>query len=135
MLYNSVDLLSIGADIVLVPSAFTPATGRAHWEVLLRARAIENQCYVLAAAQSGEHNPKRSSYGHSIIIDPWGRILASLQDEREGIIYAILDRAIITKVRTDMPVSLHKRKDVYYASSDPAIQVEVVECGNRRSKL
>jgi len=61
-----------GADVILVPSAFMPTTGAAHWEVLLRARAIETQCYVGAAAQFGKHNDKRSSYGHALIVDPWG---------------------------------------------------------------
>lgn len=63
-----------GAEVVLVPSAFTQLTGKAHWEILLRARAIENQCYVIAAAQAGQHNEKRASYGHSMIIDPWGEV-------------------------------------------------------------
>lgn len=62
------------ADIILVPSAFTVPTGRAHWEVLLRARAIETQCMIVAAAQSGQHNSKRTSYGHSMIINAWGEI-------------------------------------------------------------
>ena len=65
-----------GAQVLLAPSAFTVPTGRAHWEVLLRARAIENQCFVLAAAQVGHHNAKRKSWGHSLIVDPWGEILA-----------------------------------------------------------
>ena len=64
-----------GAEILLVPSAFTHKTGQAHWEVLLRARAIENQCYVIAAAQSGRHNEKRESYGQTMIVDHWGRYL------------------------------------------------------------
>ena len=67
-----------GAHVLLVPSAFMPTTGRAHWEVLLRARAIETQCYVVAAAQYGQHNPKRASYGHALIVDPWGEILQVL---------------------------------------------------------
>ena len=68
-------LREAGAQILLVPSAFMPTTGKAHWEVLLRARAIENQCYVVAAAQYGQHNPKRASYGHALIVDPWGEVL------------------------------------------------------------
>ena len=62
------------AEVFLVPSAFTPRTGAPHWEVLLRARAIETQCYVIAAAQAGKHNEKRTSYGHSMIVDPWGTV-------------------------------------------------------------
>jgi predicted amidohydrolase len=65
-----------GADVLTFPSAFTVATGLAHWETLLRARAIETQCYVVAAAQTGKHNDKRSSYGHSVIVDPWGTVVA-----------------------------------------------------------
>ena len=68
-------LRGAGAHVMLVPSAFMPTTGKAHWEVLLRARAIENQCYVVAAAQYGQHNPKRASYGHALIVDPWGDVL------------------------------------------------------------
>lgn len=63
-----------GAEVVLVPAAFTQPTGQAHWEVLLRARAIENQCYIVAAAQAGQHNERRASYGHSMIVDPWGTV-------------------------------------------------------------
>jgi len=73
----------LGAEILLVPSAFTVATGKAHWECLLRARAIETQCYVVAAAQAGQHNEKRESYGHSIVVDPWGRVVAKLSDPHE----------------------------------------------------
>ncbi|MCI13744.1 nitrilase-like protein, partial [Trifolium medium] len=67
-----------GAQILLVPAAFTKVTGEAHWEILLRARAIENQCYVIAAAQAGTHNDKRESYGDTLIIDPWGTIVGRL---------------------------------------------------------
>ncbi len=63
-----------GAEVMLVPAAFTPKTGEPHWETLLRARAIETECYVVAAAQAGAHNAKRTSYGHSLIIDPWGTV-------------------------------------------------------------
>ena len=70
------ELRRMGSEILLVPSAFTIPTGKAHWHTLLKARAIETQCYVIAAAQSGKHNEKRSSYGHSLVIDPWGKIIA-----------------------------------------------------------
>lgn len=70
--------------MILYPSAFTPQTGRIHWEPLLRARAIETQSYLFAAAQVGQHNEKRSSYGHSMIIDPWGKILTELGGEAKG---------------------------------------------------
>jgi len=71
-----------------VPAAFTVATGQAHWEILLRSRAIETQCYVLAAAQAGVHSPTRSSYGHSMVIYPWGGVVGSLLNEEEGILAA-----------------------------------------------
>ena len=79
-----------GARVLIVPAAFTAPTGAAHWHVLLRSRAIENQCYVIAAAQYGRHNEKRESYGHSMIIDPWGRILDELPDG-EGLVISELD--------------------------------------------
>ncbi|MDQ6974356.1 MAG: carbon-nitrogen hydrolase family protein, partial [Mariprofundaceae bacterium] len=78
-----------GCNIMTVPSAFTMETGQAHWQVLLQARAIENRCYVLAAAQVGEHADGRHTYGHSMIIDPWGHIMA-MQKDGEGVIYANL---------------------------------------------
>jgi len=77
-------LREAGAQVMLVPSAFMPTTGKAHWEVLLRARAIENQCYVVAAAQFGKHNPKRASYGHAMIIDPWGEVKQVHQLSKNG---------------------------------------------------
>ena len=73
-LYEALRRPPNGADIILVPAAFTVPTGEAHWEVLLRARAIESQCYIIAAAQSGHHNARRSSFGHSMAIDPYGHI-------------------------------------------------------------
>ncbi|ONK54892.1 uncharacterized protein A4U43_UnF10000 [Asparagus officinalis] len=98
------------AQILLVPSAFTKVTGEAHWEILLRARAIETQCYVIAAAQAGKHNEKRESYGDSLIIDPWGKILARLPDRLStGIAIADIDLSIVDAVRTRMPISEHKR--------------------------
>lgn len=84
---------SAGADIVLVPSAFTVPTGKAHWLTLLRARAIENQVYVVAAAQCGRHNERRESYGHSVIIDPWGDI----GETPSFILYLILDSIIYNR--------------------------------------
>lgn len=131
----------LGAEVVLVPSAFTVRTGSAHWEILLRARAIENQCYVVAAAQVGRHNEKRESYGHSVIIDPWGTIVAScpsiieLKAEGQGeggvgkevvglnchvlegvgsICVAPFEREVLNKTRESMPVQSHRRPDIYY---------------------
>lgn len=71
---------SKGAEVLLVPSAFTKITGAAHWEILLRARAIECQSYVIAAAQAGVHNERRESYGHALIVDPWGEVIGRLED-------------------------------------------------------
>ena len=104
--------LSSPADILTYPSAFTVPTGSAHWEVLLRARAIENQCYVIAAAQSGVHNKKRSSYGHSMIVDPWGTVIAECPDG-EGVGYAFIDLDYLEKVRKNMPIWAHRRQDLY----------------------
>lgn len=95
-----------GADTIVVPAAFTAHTGRAHWHVLLRARAIENQCWVVAAAQHGRHNEKRASYGHSLIVDPWGTIVAE-QPEGDGVAAAVLDGEAIAKTRRQMPCRAH----------------------------
>nr|KAK4119227.1 carbon-nitrogen hydrolase [Parathielavia appendiculata] len=102
-----------GADIITYPSAFTVQTGKAHWEVLLRARAIETQSYIIAAAQAGRHNEKRVSYGHSMIVDPWGVVLAELGDAtgEPDIATAEIDLDLLRKVRLEVPLS--RRTDVY----------------------
>ncbi|XP_021963740.1 nitrilase and fragile histidine triad fusion protein NitFhit isoform X3 [Folsomia candida] len=97
-----------GAHVLTYPSAFTVHTGQAHWEPLCRARAIENQCFVIAAAQCGEHNAKRASYGNSVIVDPWGTILAQAEGSNPGLIFAEIDLAHLEKVRQEMPVISHK---------------------------
>ena len=102
-----------GATVVTVPSAFTAATGRDHWEVLVRARAIENQLYVLAANQFGEAPPQFSSWGHSMIVDPWGRVLDSVADG-EGHAIADVDLAELERVREQVP-SLANRRSAAYA--------------------
>lgn len=91
-----------GAQILTVPSAFTVPTGEAHWESLLRARAIENGAYVIAPAQTGEHHGGRKTYGHSLIIDPWGKILADAGKD-VGIIYADIDLTKVEEVRQSIP--------------------------------
>lgn len=101
-------LLGGGAEILTVPSAFTKVTGEAHWEVLLRARAIENQCYVLAANHGGVHNAKRETFGHSMIVDPWGRVLAQV-DKGEGFACAQIDLDALHELRAKMPVQSHRR--------------------------
>ncbi|XP_009623924.1 deaminated glutathione amidase, chloroplastic/cytosolic isoform X1 [Nicotiana tomentosiformis] len=98
------------AQVLLVPAAFTTVTGQAHWEILLRARAIETQCYVIAAAQAGKHNEKRESYGDTLIIDPWGTIVGQLSDRwSTGITVADIDFSLIDSVRAKMPVSKHRK--------------------------
>lgn len=98
-----------GCTLLSVPAAFTVPTGRAHWEVLLRARAIENQCYVLAAGQWGEHPGERRTWGHSMIVDPWGEVLAQLE-EGEGILTAWVSLEVVKRVRQCMPVLQHRLK-------------------------
>ena len=94
-------------DVLLLPAAFTYTTGKAHWELLLRTRAVENQCYVVAAAQGGEHESGRRTFGHSMIIDPWGEILDVLP-EGEGIVIADLEAARLQSVRTRLPALKHR---------------------------
>ncbi len=95
-------------DLILMPAAFTETTGRAHWEVLLRARAIENQCYVLAAGQGGTHENGRVTHGNSMIVDPWGDIVARL-DKGPGVIVAEFDPARIRHVRNNLPALRHRK--------------------------
>jgi nitrilase len=97
-------------DLLAVPSAFTATTGRAHWEVLLRARAIENQCYVIAPAQGGTHESGRRTWGHSMIVDPWGEVLG-VREEGEGVVLATLEPARIAAVRAQLPALQHRRLD------------------------
>jgi len=95
-----------GAQVVVIPAAFTAHTGAAHWHVLMRARAIENQCWIVAAAQWGKHNDKRESYGHSLIVDPWGTIVGE-KAEGDGVVLHELDSAIVEKRRAQMPCGRH----------------------------
>jgi len=95
------------ADLVLVPAAFTATTGRAHWEVLLRARAIENLCYVLASAQGGTHENGRATWGHSMLIDPWGEVVAELP-EGEGVLLADLEPDRLARARRKLPALAHR---------------------------
>jgi deaminated glutathione amidase len=109
-LYRSLALA--GAQLLCVPSAFTAHTGAAHWEALLRARAIENGCFVIAPNQVGEHLPGRECFGHSMIVDPWGDILAELPDG-VGICIADLDLARMDEVRAQIPSLRDRRPDAY----------------------
>jgi predicted amidohydrolase len=99
-----------GAEVLLVPSAFTFPTGAAHWEVLCRARAIENQCYLLAANQTGTSPHGHRDYGNSMIVDPWGTVLARAADG-EGIAVAELDGEHLARVRRELPALRHARSD------------------------
>ena len=101
-------LVDDGATLFTVPAAFTLATGKAHWHTLLKARAIENLCYVIAPGQSGTHPDQRSTYGHSLIIDPWGRVLAELEDG-EGFVVADVDRDAQEKLRREAPMLDNRR--------------------------
>jgi nitrilase len=94
-------------DLIVMPAAFTYTTGRAHWEILLRARAIENQCYVLASAQGGQHQNGRRTWGHSMLIDPWGDILAKLP-EGEGLVMGKVDHDRLAEIRLNLPALTHK---------------------------
>lgn len=101
-----------GAQIVLVPAGFTLHTGRDHWEVLLRARAIENLCYVVAPAQVGTYPPNRQCFGRSMIIDPWGLVLAQAQD-RPTVMMTEIDLSAIEQARAQIPCLNHRRPDIY----------------------
>ena len=96
-----------GAELLLVPSAFTHTTGRAHWELLLRARAVENLAYVLAPAQGGQHENGRRTWGHSMLIDPWGQVLAQ-QAEGAGVVLGDLDAGHLRHVRSQLPALAHR---------------------------
>jgi deaminated glutathione amidase len=100
-------LMSPPCDLIAVPAAFTYTTGQAHWELLLRARAVENQCYVIAPAQGGKHENGRRTWGHSMIVDPWGEVLA-VRPEGEGVVTAELDPARIAEVRAQLPALTHR---------------------------
>jgi deaminated glutathione amidase len=95
-------------DVMFVPSAFTVPTGRAHWEILLRARAIENQAYVVAPAQGGLHDSGRRTYGHTMVVDPWGEIIA-VRPEGEGVVLAEIDPEKIREVRGSLPALSNRR--------------------------
>ncbi len=101
-------LMTPPCDVLCVPAAFTYTTGRAHWELLLRARAVENQCYVLAAAQGGTHENGRRTWGHTMVVDPWGEVLQVLP-EGEGFVVAEVDAARLAQVRQQLPALAHRR--------------------------
>ncbi len=101
-----------GAEVLMIPAAFTMTTGAAHWEVLQRARAIENQCYVVCAAQRGKHNERRQSFGHAMIVDPWGTVIAQCP-ERTSVVCTKLDFEAQARTRESMPLMKHERRDLF----------------------
>lgn len=102
------ELLQQGAELIVAPSAFTELTGQAHWSLLCRARAVENSCHLIAANQGGQHNNGRSTFGHSMIVGPWGDVLSELAIN-EGITIATLKKSELNKVRTSLPAIQHRR--------------------------
>ena len=113
-------LAETGASFFSIPTAFTRPTGEAHWHVLMRARAIENSCFVFAAAQGGKHESGRESFGHSLVVDPWGQILAEAGTE-PGVIYAEIDPAQVTAARSRIPSLYHGRRfEVIEPMAEPA---------------
>jgi deaminated glutathione amidase len=107
-LYRQLAQYPGGLDLIVVPSAFTYVTGKAHWETLLKARAIENQCYVLAAGQGGVHENGRRTWGHSMLIDPWGEVVALVDQEGEGCAAGTIDSDRIKGVRSSLPALAHR---------------------------
>ena len=106
-LYNA--LANAGANLIAVPAAFTVPTGQAHWHVLLRARAIETGSWVIAAAQGGQHPNGRATYGHSLVIDPWGRVVAELDHDRPGVLLAEIAPELVVDARQRIPALANAR--------------------------
>lgn len=123
----SIALRKLGAEVLSYPSAFAYSTGKAHWETLLRARAIENQCYVVAPAQIGFHNSKRQSYGYAMVVDPWGKILACCEDMELGVKTANIDLNKLNKIRQNMPCFEHRRNDIYTLTAIETADLENVD--------
>ena len=98
-----------GAEVIAVPAAFTRPTGRAHWEVLLRARAIETGSFVIAPAQGGFHEDGRGTYGHSLVVGPWGEVIAHLDHDEPGVLLAELDLSAVAKARQAIPALINAR--------------------------
>lgn len=113
-------LAEAGADVLTAPAAFTVPTGQAHWHALLRARAIETGSFMLAAAQGGQHENGRATFGHSIVIDPWGRVLAEKDDDAPGLVLADLDLGLVADARQRLPVLANRRPFSLSVNLDPA---------------
>ena len=107
-----------GADLVFIPSAFLVETGKMHWEILNRARAIEGQYFVVSAAQGGSHSETRKTYGHSLAVDPWGSVIAELKDDSQPSFISVkLTREALDKVRKQIPMKDHRRMKVEFFDS------------------
>lgn len=102
-------LFNLGAEIFAIPAAFTVKTGVAHWQLLTRSRAVENFCYVIGATQGGEHTNGRKTYGHALIVNPWGCVVAEKADTNPGVIYAEIDLDNLYKIRASLPIANHQR--------------------------
>lgn len=102
-------LFNKGAEIIALPSAFTVPTGEAHWELLARSRAVENFCYVIGACQGGVHSNGRKTYGHSIIVEPWGKVVAKQDGVKSGVIYSTIDFKHLRDVRQSIPIAKHQK--------------------------
>ncbi|HHY48564.1 MAG TPA: carbon-nitrogen hydrolase family protein [Alphaproteobacteria bacterium] len=107
LLYNT--LAQAGAEVIAIPAAFTVPTGEAHWETLVRARAIETGSFVVAAAQGGQHENGRATWGHSVIVDPWGRIVAQINSDKAGVIVAEIDTKAVAEARSRVPSLANSR--------------------------
>lgn len=128
-------LSDLGADVILVPSAFLPTTGKFdHWHTLLRARAMENQTFIVAAAQSGRNNEKRESYGHSLVVDPFGRVLLDMKEEINSFRTLELDLSIIGNIRKDMPLRLHRDNTATVLELLPH-NVKVIDTNNNNNSV
>lgn len=103
------ELLNRGAEVIAVPSAFTVKTGEAHWQLMCRARAVENFCYVVGSAQGGTHSSGRQTYGHSLIVEPWGTIVQEQAQPTEGIVYTDVDLKKLHEIRASVPVVQHQK--------------------------
>jgi predicted amidohydrolase len=103
-------LSAAGAEAIAIPAAFTVPTGEAHWHVLIQARAIESACFAIAAAQCGAHEDGRRTYGHSLVVDPWGRVLLDMGDAEKEVGFADLDPSLLAEVRRRLPVLNHRRE-------------------------
>ena len=107
-----------GATVIFVPSAFTRRTGEAHWEVLLRARAIENGCFIIAAAQCGVHDDGRKTWGHSMVVDPWGRVLTDMQSDSPGLQMVQIDLQLVAQTRNQIPSLRNEKTYVFTGSTE-----------------